>query len=131
MKYLDPTRTGRCAPRASTAAPSSSCGGAASSPAFPECIDQPIVGVAHDGVTVVLMRDVGGPGWCRWPTTRSPSTSTCVFLDHMAALHAHFWETDLDIDVVPAATRYLELSPRTAEREAALGSHRPGAPAGR
>jgi Phosphotransferase enzyme family len=88
---------------------------------LPGCIDQPIVGVARDGVTVVLMRDVG-----EWLVPVSddpvPLDQHLMFIDHMAALHAHFWETDLDIDVVPAATRYLELSPRTAEREAALGS---------
>ena len=88
---------------------------------LPGCIDQPIVDVARDGVTVVLMRDVG-----EWLVPVSdnpvPLDQHLMFLDHMAALHAHFWETDLDVDVVPAATRYLELSPRTAEREAALGS---------
>jgi hypothetical protein len=88
---------------------------------LPACIDVPIVGVASDGVTVLLMRDVD-----EWliPVTDDPVTldQHLLFLDHMAALHAHFWETDLDIDVVSPTTRYLELSPRTAEREAALGS---------
>ena len=88
---------------------------------LPECIDQPIVGVAHDGVTVLLMRDVG-----EWlvPATDDPVPlpQHLRFLDHMAALHARFWETDLDIDIVSPRTRYLELSPHTAEREAALGS---------
>jgi hypothetical protein len=87
---------------------------------LPDCIDQPIVGMAHEAVTVVLMRDVG-----EWLVPVSddpvPLDQHLRFLDHMAALHAHFWETDLDIDVVPARTRYLELSPSTAEREAALG----------
>lgn len=88
---------------------------------LPDCIDQPIVGMAHEGVTVVLMRDVGDS---LVPVSDAPVPldQHLGFLGHMAALHAHFWETDLDIDVVPAATRYLELSPRTAEREAALGS---------
>ena len=43
------------------------------------------------------------------------------FLDHMATMHAAFWETADDIDVVSNRTRYMELSPLTAEREAALG----------
>ena len=72
------------------------------------------------------MRDVG-----EWLVPVSddpvPLDQHLRFLDHMAALHAHFWETDLDIDVVPARTRYLELSPSTAEREAALGVRPPGA----
>ena len=88
---------------------------------LPACIDVPIVGVASDDVTVLLMRDVG-----EWlvPVTDDPVPldQHLLFLDHMAALHAHFWETDLDIDLVSPTTRYLELSPRTAEREAALGS---------
>ena len=67
------------------------------------------------------MRDVGD-----WLVPVSdepvPLDQHLRFLDHMAALHAAFWETDLDIDVVSDPTRYLELSPRTAEREAALGS---------
>lgn len=88
---------------------------------LPDCIDVPIVGVASDDITLLLMRDVG-----EWlvPVTDDavPLDQHLSFLDHMAALHAHFWDTDLDIDVVSPTTRYLELSPRTAEREAALGS---------
>ncbi len=88
---------------------------------LPACIDVPIVGVARDGVAALLMRDVG-----EWlvPVTDDPVPldQHLLFVDHMAALHAHFWETDLDIDVVSPTTRYLELSPRTAQREAALGS---------
>jgi hypothetical protein len=88
---------------------------------LPESIDQPIVAVAHDGVTVLLMRDVG-----EWlvPATDDPVplAQHLKFLDHMAAIHARFWETDLDIDIVSPSVRYAELSPHTAEREAALGS---------
>ena len=46
----------------------------------------------------------------------------------MAAMHASFWQTPDDIDVVSNRTRYLELSPHTAEREAALGSTHPVPP---
>ena len=88
---------------------------------LPDCIDQPIVGVAHEGVTVLLMRDVGDR-LVPVSDDKVPLDQHLRFVHHMAALHAHFWETELDIDVVPAHTRYLELSPRTAEREAALGS---------
>ena len=88
---------------------------------LPECIEVPIVGVARDGVAALLMRDVG-----EWlvPVTDDPVPleQHLRFVDHMAALHAQFWDTELDIDVVSPTTRYLELSPQTAAREAALGS---------
>lgn len=88
---------------------------------LPACIDQPIVKIARDGITVLLMRDVG-----EWlvPVTDDPVPldQHLLFLDHMAALHARFWETDLDIDIVSMPARYLELSPATAAREAGLGS---------
>lgn len=92
---------------------------------LPASIDQPILAVAHeDGVTALLMRDVGG-----WLVPVSddviPLDQHLRFLDHMAALHATFWQTSDDIDVVSNRTRYLELSPRTADREAALGSTHP------
>lgn len=88
---------------------------------LPDCIDQPIVAVASDGVTALLMRDVG-----EWLVPVGvqpiPLDQHLRFVDHMAALHERFWETDLDIDVVSPTTRYLELSPQMSEREAALGS---------
>ena len=89
---------------------------------LPACIEVPIVAAASDGgVTALLMRDVGP--WLV-PVTEDPVPldQHLRFLDHMAALHAHFWETGLDIDVVSPTARYLELSPSTAEREVALGS---------
>jgi hypothetical protein len=89
---------------------------------LPDCFNQPIIGVAQEGdVTVLLMRDVGD--WLV-PVTDDPISMDqhLRFLDHMATMHASFWETDLDIDVVDSRTRYQELSPHTAEREAALGS---------
>ena len=89
---------------------------------LPASINQPIVGIAlEDGVTVLLMRDVG-----EWLVPVSddvvPLDQHLRFLDHMAHLHTTFWQTPDDIDVVSNRTRYLELSPHTAEREAALGS---------
>lgn len=90
--------------------------------ALPDCIDQPIIGVARDGdVTALLMRDVSA-ALVPVADDQVRLDQHLRFLDHMAALHAHFWETDLDIDVVPPTVRYLELAPATAEREAALGS---------
>ena len=90
---------------------------------LPDCFNQPIVAVAHDvrrpTVSALLMHDVG--------TWLVPATDDTVpveqherFLDHMAALHATFWERR--IDVVSPTDRYLELSPRMAAAEAAIGS---------
>jgi len=90
---------------------------------LPECFNQPIVGVAQDAarpaLSALLMHDVGP-----WLV---PATDELVpveqherFLDHMATLHAAFWGTR--IDVVAPADRYLELSPRMAAAEAAIGS---------
>jgi Phosphotransferase enzyme family len=89
---------------------------------LPDCINQPIVGIAYEGgVTVLLMRDVGD-----WLVPVSddlvPLDQHLRFLDHMAAMHATFWQTPDDIDIVSNRARYLELSPHTAEREAGLGS---------
>jgi hypothetical protein len=90
---------------------------------LPDCFNQPIVAVAQDAhrptLSAILMHDVGP-----WLV---PATDELVpveqherFLDHMAVLHAAFWERR--IDVVSPADRYLELSPRMAAAEAALGS---------
>ncbi len=95
---------------------------------LPDCIDQPIVAVAHEpatrargAVTAVLMRDVG-----RWlvPVTDAtiPLDQHLRFLDHMAAMHAAFWGGGDDISVVPPMHRYLELSPWIAAAEAARGT---------
>ena len=92
---------------------------------LPACVNQAIVGVAQEGsVSAILMHDVE-----EWlvPSGDAPVTldQHLRFLDHMAALHAEFWETDADIDVVSLRARYLELSPHTAAREKALGSTHP------
>lgn len=97
---------------------------------LPGCIEQPIVAVARGPrpgrpggveVTALLMRDVGpwlvevADGPVALPVHRR-------FLDHMAALHAAFWQAGPQIDIVPPMTRYLELSPWTARVEEQLGS---------
>jgi Phosphotransferase enzyme family len=96
---------------------------------LPSCINQPIVGVARQtggssarsGGCALLMHDVG-----RWliPVNDEPISidQHLRLLDHMAALHAAFWECGSDCDVVPVMHRYLELSPWLAEAEAAIGS---------
>jgi hypothetical protein len=96
---------------------------------LPACFNQPIVAVARaepaaqrpSGGCTLLMRDVS-----RWlvPVTDEPISAQQhrSFLRHMAALHAAFWGSGPEVDVVPAMHRYLELSTWTAQAEAALGS---------
>ena len=90
---------------------------------IPDCINQPIVAVAQDAdrptLSAILMRDVGHH---LIPATDDPITvaQQDLFVDHMAALHAAFWGDG--IEVVSPTDRYLELSPRMAAAEAALGS---------
>jgi hypothetical protein len=89
---------------------------------LPDCIHQPIVGIARTDVTVLLMRDVSA-----WLV---PSTDALIsveqhelFLDHMARVHAAYWHQPADlIDVVSPVRRYLELSPSMARSEMARGS---------
>ncbi len=91
--------------------------------ALPGCIDQPIVAVAQErdepGRSALLMRDVAAD---LVPAVDDPVPLAQHerFLDHMAALHAAYWGTTLDIDVVSPARRYLELSPGMAAAEAEL-----------
>jgi hypothetical protein len=89
---------------------------------LPDCLNQPIVGVAKDpGGCVLLMRDVS-----EWmvPVTEEtiPIDQHHRFLDHMAAMHVGFWDGGEEVEVIPVMHRYLELSPWIAETEAALGS---------
>ncbi len=91
---------------------------------LPSCLLQPIVAIGQDagaGVSVLLMEDVGAH---LVPDSGAvlPLAQQELFLDHMAALHAAFWETRRDIDLVTPERRYTELSPQMAEAEAALGS---------
>ena len=89
---------------------------------LPDCINQPIVGVCQDpGGSAVLMRDVS-----QWlvPVTDEviPLEQHVRFLDHMAAMHAAFWDAGQEVEVIPVMHRYLELSGWTAEAEAAISS---------
>ena len=96
---------------------------------LPDCFNQPIVGAAREeragpapsGGCALLMRDV--TPWLV-PVTDGPIAldQHLRFLRHMAALHASFWDCGSEFDVVPAMHRYLELSPWTAQAEAAIGS---------
>ncbi len=90
---------------------------------LPDCFNQPVVAVAHDAgrpaLSALLMHDVGEH---LVPATDDPITTDQqdLLLDHMAALHAAFWGESPSI--VTPTDRYLELSPRMAAAEAALGS---------
>jgi Phosphotransferase enzyme family len=96
---------------------------------LPECINQPIVGVAREpgagrgpsGGCALLMHDVSP--WLV-PATDAvlPLEQHLSFLQHMAALHATFWDCGTEFDVIPVMHRYLELSPWMAQAEAALGA---------
>src|SRR5450631_345703 len=89
---------------------------------LPDCFNQPIVGVAKDpGGCVLLMRDIS-----QWLV---PVTDEVIrleqhlrFVDHMAAMHAAFWDAGEEVEVIPVMHRYLELSTWTAEAEASIGS---------
>ena len=96
--------------------------------ALPDCFDQPIIGVGRGPrypggpeVTALLMRDVSAS---LLPITDAPIPLEhhLQFLDHMAALHARFWEAGSVIDIVSPTRRYLELSPSMSQTEAAMGS---------
>jgi hypothetical protein len=95
---------------------------------LPECFDQPIVEVGRGRlrpqgpmVTALLMRDVAS--WLVPVDDRPvPLAHHLQFLDHMAALHARFWQEGPRIDIVSATRRFLELSPSMAAAEAAIGS---------
>ena len=95
---------------------------------LPECLNQPIIGVAADpggdaatGGTVLLMHDVGAD---LIPATDEPLplATHLRLLGHMAGMHAAFWGGGPEIEVVPVMHRYLELSPWTALAESAVGS---------
>ena len=91
---------------------------------LPDCIDPLVVDVAHDaatGVTALLMPDVSelfvpeGSG-------ALPLEQHHRFIDHMAALHATFWNWQGPADLMPLPNRYTVLAPLTGEVEAELGN---------
>jgi Phosphotransferase enzyme family len=95
---------------------------------LPACFRQPIMGVASDPsvwppgqATSILMEDVGA---FLVPPGDDPISLVqhLSFIDHMAALHAHFWEAGAIIDIIPPENRLLELSPWLPLAEGELGS---------
>ena len=92
---------------------------------LPACLRQPIVAVARDGDTTVLLMEDVSPWLVPDGDAPIPGDQQGRFLDHMAAMHATFWDADERFEVVPVERRYLELSPQMAENEARLGSDHP------
>ncbi|MBA3743677.1 phosphotransferase [Sporichthya sp.] len=89
---------------------------------LPACIDQPIIGVAaYERGAALLMRDVAD---VLVPVSDDPIDlpTQHQFLDHMAAMHAAFWDAGPECDVVPTSHRYLDLSPWLAQAEGERGS---------
>jgi hypothetical protein len=81
---------------------------------LPDCLDHAIVGVAT-GLgrggwgAALLMRDVG-PWLVPEGDEPVPVEQGLRFLDHMAALHAHFWGWEDAYDLMPLTHRYLCFS---------------------
>lgn len=95
---------------------------------LPDCINQPVVALSYDPTpglhgysTSLLMHDVGD--WLVPPGDATIGLDRHHrFIDHMATMHAAFWEGGPEIDVTPLTNRYLVLSPWLARTEAELGS---------
>ena len=96
---------------------------------LPPSIDHTTVGVARynvsDGPRVaLLMHDVGS-----WLVpegdTKLPLKQHLSFLDHMAEIHAAFWEWADTVGLMSLTERYLLLSPEVEVREATLDSESP------
>jgi hypothetical protein len=95
---------------------------------LPDCINQPIVAVAYDSTigpggygTTLLMHDVSA---FLVPEGDEPLSLAQHrgFVDHMAALHARFWDFEDRWDLIPPSNRYFETSPWTVIAERAIGS---------
>lgn len=88
---------------------------------LPAQLDAAVVAAKFDGqVGRVLLRDVGYT-----LVSASQPFSRALherLLDHMALLHATFWEWRDEIGLTPLSARYLAFSPEVAAAEAALGS---------
>ncbi len=86
--------------------------------ALPPSIDHTVLGAAReaDGTVALLMRDVGTalvpPGDDPLPLPHHRQ-----FLDHMAQLHARFWDFADHFGLLEAGARYQALTPATGARE--------------
>lgn len=92
--------------------------------ALPACLDHAVVDAAYDPKTrcgAVLQRDVG-----RWLVppgdTTLPPAQHRRFIDHMAALHAAFWDTADHTGLLALTTRYLLFAPPSIQAQRAHGA---------
>jgi hypothetical protein len=99
---------------------------------LPPCILEPTVAVYDDDRwppdhTVVVMWDVSD--WLV-PDGDEPISRDAheAFMDHMAAMHARFWEPGEDCEVIPLGNRYLWFSPWLVRTERALSEDPPLVP---
>ena len=87
----------------------------------PNCIDPVVVGAARDGRRgVLLMRDIGEH---LVPEGDEPISleQHLGFLDHLAALHAAFWDWDEEFGLTPDGNRYAMFGPHVVSVEAKIG----------
>jgi hypothetical protein len=94
--------------------------------ALPAGIDHTIVGAARepDGTVALLMRDVSP--WLVPPGSDPlPQPHHRQFLDHLAQMHARFWDFEDRYGLLDPGRRYQALTPRTGEREAQRGGTDP------
>jgi hypothetical protein len=90
--------------------------------AVPTVIDHAVVGAAREGtVGAVLLRDVSD-GLLPLGDEPLERDDQLRFLDHMALLHATFWDWRDDLGLTPLRARYAMYSPAVAQAEAAIGS---------
>ena len=88
----------------------------------PAVIDHCFVGVATEPRgAALLLRDVS-PHLVPEGDAPIPLDQHLRFVDHMAQLHAAFWDWDDTIGLAPLANRYTTFTEHTAACEEALGS---------
>lgn len=94
---------------------------------LPADIDHTIAAVADDpgtGRVALLLRDVG-PHLVPHGNERIGQEQHRTFLDHMARMHAAFWEFPDGSGLLPPGNRYIALTPGTGMREAVTASADP------
>ncbi len=93
---------------------------------LPRCLDTAMVGIAvglgrHGWGSALLMHDRS-----EWLVPAGddpvPLEQHLRFLDHMAELHATFWEWEDDVGLTPYTNRWSFFTPYMPEIESALGS---------
>ncbi len=95
--------------------------------ALPPVLDHALVGASYDRGTqdgAILMRDVG-PTLVPTASGRISLVQHRRFLDHMAELHAAFWDFTDGEDLAPPSAAYTAFTPAMAARENAAGHDDP------